>query len=139
VKEPYRQNKSHCIHTKNIYSLLDLGPQDLLYDFLNLHQKKCTECAEKLLLFKEQCLAMKVFVPKPYLPKDLRETFNGELSDLFKISGLNDSENEKKKIKESISLIDKFGEEFFKSLLSEKMMAIYAVTIIISLCMKYLP
>jgi uncharacterized protein with ATP-grasp and redox domains len=109
-----------------------------MYDFLNLHQKQCLNCSQQLSQFKEQCIAMKVHVPKPYLPKDLRETFNGELSELFKISGLNDLENEKRKIKDKIHLLDKFGEEFFKSVLSQKMITVYVFTLAVSLFMKYI-
>jgi hypothetical protein len=138
VKEPLRQRDQQlCIHTKNIFSLIDLAEQDSMYDFLINHEKKCTPCAEKLKKFREENFAIKVFVPKPFLPKDLRETFNHELADLFKIAGLNEIENKKKNIKAGLLSIDQFGENIINTFVSKKMLKAYIYALLAFVSLKY--
>jgi hypothetical protein len=138
VKEPHRREEhNQCIHTKNIYILLDLGQQDVMYNFLNTHEKKCSICATQFKKYKEENLASKVFVPKPFIPRDMRETFNTEVSELFKMAGLNEAANRKKKIKKSLLALDHGGEIFLKNLSSKTMLKAYTLALIAFLAMKF--
>lgn len=137
MKEPFRHiEHNHCIHTKNIFSLLDLNQQDVMYNFLINHEKKCTKCSLQLKKFKEANFAAKVAVPKPFMPKDLRETYSGELSELFKIAGLNEAENQKQKFKDSLRNFDKMGKEFINNLSSKTMIRAYAAAFLFFLGLK---
>jgi hypothetical protein len=138
VKEPHRREEhNQCIHTKNIYLLLDLGQQDVIYNFLKNHEKKCDKCTIQLKKYKEENLASKVFVPKPFIPRDMRETFNGEVSELFKLAGLNEVANKKKKLKKSLLALDHGGEIFLKNLSSKTMLKAYALALIAFVAMKF--
>lgn len=139
MKESLRQiENNHCIHTKNINSLLDLDKQDVMYGFLINHEKKCAQCSLSLKKFQEANLAAKVFVPKPFMPNDLRETYTGELSELFKIAGLNELENQKQKFKDGLRNVDKMGEDFINNLSSKTMMKAYAVAALLFVGLKFI-
>jgi transcriptional antiterminator len=138
TQQPLRQNDHHCIHTKNIYSLVDLTKQDAMYDFLVDHEIKCRQCSSMLNNFKENNLAIKVFVPKPFLSKDLRETFNGEVTELFKIAGLNIFENKKQKIKNELLSIDRLGVGFIGNLFSKSMIKAYVLALFLFAGLKYI-
>jgi len=139
VKEPFRREElSPCIHTKNIYALLDLGKRDAMYNFLSTHEKKCVRCSSQLQKYKEENLAAKVFIPKPFMPKDLRETFSGELAELFRVAGLNEIENQKKKIKAGLLSLDHLGETYINNLFSKNMIRVYAFALIAFIGLRFL-
>jgi hypothetical protein len=81
--------------------------------------------------------AAKVFVPKIFLPKDLKETFNREVSELFKTAGFNDVENKKIKMKNALSFFDQLGENFIKILYSKNMLVAYVFAFAIFISLKY--
>jgi hypothetical protein len=138
VKEPHRRQViSQCIHTKNIYSLIDLDKQDNMFHFLSNHEKKCDSCSGALMKYKADNFAAKVFVPKIFLPKDLKETFNREVSELFKTAGFNDVENKKIKMKNALSFFDQLGENFIKILYSKNMLVAYVFAFAIFISLKY--
>lgn len=139
MKDTYKscEEFNQCIHTKNIYALLDLGPQDVMYNFLATHEKKCIQCSSRLKKYQEENLAAKIFVPKPFMPKDLKESFSNEVSELFKLAGLNQTANKKKKIQEGLLSIDKAGETYLKNLSSKTMLKAYAAALIAFLTLKF--
>jgi hypothetical protein len=139
VKEPFRQKtQQHCVQTKNIHSLLDLNIQDVMYKTLANHELTCTLCSKALKKIKEQNLSIKVFIPKPYMPKDLRETYSGELSELFKTAGLNDIKNKKLKIKNNLKALDRMGEILINNLFSKSMLKAYASAFLVFLGLRYI-
>ncbi len=138
MKEPLRYKDFSCVHTKNIFSLLDLSEEDSMYSFLSSHVKKCTECSKKLEKYVENNLAIKVFVPKPFMSQDLRQTFNSELSDVFKIAGLNQIENKKKLIKQRLLSFDSAGTAMVQGLTSKNMLMIYLFVSIVFFSLKFL-
>lgn len=129
--------KEQCIHTKNIFSLIDLSEKDKMYDFLVNHEKKCTQCSTKLKKFKEDNFAVKVYVPKPFMPKDMRESFNREVSDLFKVAGLNEVQNQKNKIKYSLKAVDTTAAAIIEGFISKKMFKGYGVALLVFVALKY--
>lgn len=70
------------------------------------------------------------------MPKDLRETYAGELSELFKLAGMNEVENQKQKIKDGLRSFDKMGEEFINNLSSKTMIKAYAVAFLFFIGLK---
>jgi hypothetical protein len=60
------------------------------------------------------------------------------VTELFKTAGLDEVENKKKKILNTITLVDKTGEAFLKNLFSISMMKVYATAIFVFLGLKYI-
>ena len=139
MKEFFKNSENNqCIHTRNILTLIDLDARDNLYNFLINHEKKCTQCSSRLKKFKEDNFAAKIYISKPFMPKDMSETFNQEVSELFKVAGLNEAINKKNKIKHTLQFLDKTGETLINNLSSKMMMQAYAVALLCFLGLRFL-
>lgn len=114
-----------CIHTRNVYSLVDLSPLDENYIRIRKHTDNCLICTAELKNFQQQIMASKIHIPKPQIDLETRGIFEREVSELFKAFDLNEKDRLKKKIKNKIKRIDSIGEDFIKNLISRKMLTTY--------------
>jgi hypothetical protein len=115
-----------CIHTKNIFSLIDLSPYEESYKKLQKHVESCKICEVELKAFQLKNLASKIRIPSPQIDTETKEMFEREVSDLFRVFNLNEKELLKKKIKTKIKNIDSLGASFLKNLASRQMLTTYA-------------
>jgi hypothetical protein len=123
--EFFKRNKNRaqsCIHTKNIFSLVDLTPKDESYAFLNLHVKSCSVCKNEYAKFTEQVVASQVFIPRPTMDKDLKESFDREMHDLLISFKLNEKVIKRDRWVNVFTQTNYFATEFFKSLYSKSML-----------------
>jgi len=120
-----RNISKNCIHTKNVYSLVDLNPLDENYIRIKKHTDNCAICTAELNTFKNQIIETKIYIPKPQIDLETRGIFEREVSELFKAFDLNEKNRLKKKIKNKIKRIDSIGEDFIKNLTSRKMLTTY--------------
>lgn len=136
IDRTYKNLKS-CIHTKNIFSLIDLeGDLDKAH-FLNQHLKECTHCQKTYHIFKEKMFAANTFIPRPLMDRELRDTFDRELSALLKSLKINDSVVRKEILIEKLSAINLFAESFIKNMFSKNMFFTYGLAGGIYLLFKF--
>ena len=125
-----------CIHTKHIYSLLDLSATDESYKKINKHLDNCTICKNEFQIFKLKSKAAQVFIPKISMDRDLRQSFEREVIELFKAMDLNDRENLKRNVKKGFIFVDKMGIEFIGHLFSKAMIKTYFLAAALFICLK---
>ena len=116
----------NCIHTRNVYSLVDLNPIDENHIRIKKHTDHCGICTEALKAFEEKIIENKIYIPKPQIDLETRDVFNREVSEIFKTFDLNEKNRLKKKIKNKIKSIDSIGVDFIKNLTSKNMLTTYA-------------
>ncbi len=126
-----------CIHTKNIYSLLDMSPKDEAYKNLSRHIENCPVCSKEFQKFQTKISAAQVYIPKAVMDRDLRQSFEREVSELFKVLQLNEREALKHKVKSKFKTIDQMGIEFLGTLASKQMIKIYVVAAAMYAALKY--
>jgi hypothetical protein len=126
----------YCIHTKLIYTLLDTPKKEESYKRLNKHVENCPVCSEELKSFQMKTMAAQVFIPKMSMDRDLRQSFEREVGELFKVMNLNEREMLKRNVKKGFLLIDNLGVEFLKNLASRTMFKTYFFALIIFICLK---
>lgn len=118
--------RTNCIHTKNVFSLIDLSPNEESYKKIRKHVDTCKVCESELKNFEFACSEAKIHIPKPQIDSETKEIFVREVSDLFRVFDLNEKELLKKKIKNKIKSIDSMGVDFIKTLTSKSMLTTYA-------------
>jgi hypothetical protein len=126
----------NCIHTKHIYSLLDLPRKDDSYKKMSKHLETCVVCSKEFERFQLKTAAAQVFIPKVLMDRDLRQSFEREVVELFKVMDLNDRELLKRNIKEGFIFVDRMGIEFIRNLLSKTMFKAYFAAVIVFICLK---
>lgn len=126
-----------CIHTKNIYSLPDLSPKDEAYKNLSKHVENCPSCSQELKRFQMKSAAAQVYIPKVVMDRDLRQSFEREVSELFKVLQLDEREKLKANVKSKFKFLDQMGIDFLKTLSSKKMLKMYVVAGVLFLALKY--
>jgi hypothetical protein len=126
-----------CIHTKNIYSLLDMSPKDEVHKNLTKHIESCSVCAQELKKFRLKSLAAQVYIPKVVMDRDLRQSFEREVGELFKILQLDEREALKRNVKHKIKTLDQMGVDFIKTLSSKSMIKVYIIAAAMFLALKY--
>ena len=129
-------NLRNCIHTKNVFSLVDLSPEDESYHKIKKHTDECEICSFELKKFELQTLESKIYIPKPQIDDETKEIFKREVSELFKAFNLNEKELLKKKIKNKIKKIDRLGADFLKNLTSKNMLKSYAFGAVLFLVLR---
>ncbi|MDD4972828.1 MAG: hypothetical protein PHY93_00675 [Bacteriovorax sp.] len=127
---------TNCIHTKHIYSLLDLPKNDESYKRMNKHLENCTVCSKEFQKFQLKTAAAQVFIPKVLMDRDLRQSFEREVVELFKVMNLNDREILKRNVKKGFLFMDRMGIEFIQNLLSKTMFKAYFAAIVIFICLR---
>lgn len=118
-------SRTHCIHSKNIFSLADLPAEDETYKKLKKHIDGCRQCTAHYAQVSHQLEAMKVFIPKPMIDRESKEIFEREISELFKIFNLNKKTAVKNKFKAKIKTLDAAGTDFISNLTSKTMIKGY--------------
>jgi hypothetical protein len=127
---------NYCVHKKHVYSMIDLSVNDESYKKMNKHLENCSVCKNELVTFQSRTLASQVFIPKALMDSDLRQSFEGEVVQLFKAMNLNEREMIKKNVKNSFIFIDQLGIEFIKNLVSKTMFKTYFIGLVIFICLK---
>lgn len=127
----------HCIHTKNIYSLLDMPVKDEAYKNLSKHIETCSVCAQEFKKFQLKSSAAQVFIPKVIMDRELRQSFEREVSELFKVMRIDEREILKHNVKNGFKTIDQMGIAFLNTLRSKSMIKIYVIAIAMFFALKY--
>lgn len=114
-----------CIHTKNVFSLMDMSPEDRNFQKIQKHLEGCKICKSAFEDFKLKNLEAKIHIPKPQIDSETKLMFESEVHELFKTLDLNEKALLRKKIKSNIKKIDMAGVEFIKNLASKAMIKTY--------------
>jgi hypothetical protein len=134
---PIPNLKNHrCIHTKNVFTLIDLSPIDESYKRIKKHIDGCKVCELELKAFELKNIEAKINIPKPQIDTETKEMFEREVSDLFRVFDLNEKDLLKKKIKNKIKSIDSLGVAFIKNLSSKQMLTTYAFGAVLFIVLK---
>ena len=126
------------MHTKNVYSLLDLPSGDEAHKKLTKHLENCTACEWEFQQYKKANENLKLLIPEVVMDKDLHQTFNSEIVELFHTMELSNRVVLKKKVKNKIIFIDQMGIDFFKNLTSKKMIKFYFIGAALCLGLKHI-
>lgn len=131
------QTARSCIHSKNIYSLMDMSPKDEAYKNLSKHIESCPVCAKEFRKFQLKISAAQIYIPKAVMDRDLRQSFEREVGELFKVLQLSEREALKHKVKTKFRTIDQMGIDFLKTLSSKQMIKIYFIAAATYAALKY--
>lgn len=118
--------KETCIHTKNVFSLLDLGVEDENFIKIKKHMDSCSVCENAFSDFEQKTFESKVYIPKPQIDLETKSVFENEVHELFKVFDLNEKARLRKKIKSNFKKLDMAGIDFIKNLSSKNMLKTYA-------------
>lgn len=127
---------SNCIYTKQIYSLFDLPKKDESYKRITKHIENCAICNKEFQTFQLKSSAARNLIPKVSMDKDLRQSFEREVGELFKVMNLNEREILKKNVKRGFLFIDMLGVDFIRNLISKTMIKSYFFALVIFICLK---
>lgn len=137
-KVDFKHNKfNKCIHTKNIFSLIDLDDEVERAQFFTKHLNECDQCKMSYHFFKEKMFAAKTFIPKPVMDKELKDTFDRELTELLKSLNINDSIVRKKMILNKLSTVNIYAEVFIKNAFSKTMFFSYGIAGMLYLLFRF--
>jgi hypothetical protein len=125
-----------CIHTKSIFSLIDLDFEDEAFVSINKHVEKCDACSTALKNFELQNQQATFFIPKPQIDADTKASFEREVHDVFRVFELNEKEQLRLKIKKKIKNIDTAGAEFIKNLSSKNMIKTYVLGLMLFVVLR---
>lgn len=131
-----KSTSQNCIHTKHIYSLLDLPAKDESYKKMSKHLETCSVCNTEFQKFQLKTTAAQIFIPKALMDRDLRQSFEREVVELFKVMDLNDRELLKRNVKEGFHFIDRMGIDLIRNLLSKTMFKTYLIAAALFICLK---
>lgn len=129
-------NSQHCIHTKHVYSLLDTPKNEDAYRKLNKHLETCSACNKEFQKFQLKTAAAQIYIPKALMDRDLRESFEREVGELFKAMNLNNRQILKSNMKKGFRFIDSMGIDFLKNLVSKTMIKSYLFAMAIFIGLK---
>jgi len=93
---------------------MDLPKKEESYKTLSKHVGNCTICNEEFQKFQAHSIAARTCIPKAVMDHDLRESFEREVGELFKVMNLNDREILKKNVKKGFHFLDSMGIDFIK-------------------------
>lgn len=134
---PIEKNGSgHCIHTKHVYSLLDTPKKEEAFKRLSKHLESCVACKEEFQKFQLKTTAAQIYIPKALMDHDLRESFEREVGELFKVMDLNDRVLLRKNVKNGFRFLDSMGVDFIKNLASKTMIKTYVLALIVFIGLK---
>jgi hypothetical protein len=128
--------EQRCIHTKNVFPIIDLSPLDESYKKIRKHLDSCKICEHQVKVFEMKNSEVRIQVPKPQIDTDTKQMFEREVSDLFRVFDLNEKVRLKKKIKNKIKSIDSFGASFMSNLASKQMLKTYAFGAVLFIVLK---
>lgn len=133
--EPHRSK--NCIHTKNVYSLLDTPASEEVYKRMKKHLETCTSCNEEFQRFQVRTAAAQIYIPKALMDRDLRQSFEREVGELFKVMNLNNREILKRNVKKGFHVLDSMGLDFLKNMVSKTMIKAYLFALVCFICLKF--
>ena len=133
IKKSFPKN---CIQTKHIYSLYDMTKNDESYGILKKHLENCSICNNEFQNFQLKNTQALTLIPKVSMDRDLRQTFEREVVELFQAMDLNDRKLLKRKVKKGFIFLDKMGIEFIKNLFSKAMVKTYIFALVIFIGLK---
>lgn len=119
-----------------MYSLLDTPKKEEAYKKLSKHLEVCRACKEEFQKFQLKTMAAQVYIPKALMDHDLRQSFEREVGELFKVMNLDNRENLKKNVKKGFLFIDTMGVDFLKNLTSKTMLKTYLMAVFIFIFLK---
>lgn len=125
-----------CIHTKSIFSLIDLDFEDEAFVNIKKHSDKCIACSTALSKFELQNQQATFFIPRPQIDTDTKNAFEREVHEVFRTFELNEKEQLRLKIKKNIKKIDTAGIEFIKHLSSKNMIKTYALGLVMFVVLR---
>ena len=125
-----------CIHTKSIFSLIDLDFEDDTFVNIKKHSDKCDACSNALRKFELQNQQAIFLIPKPQIDTETKNTFEREVAEVFRAFELNEKVQLKLKIKKNIKKIDTAAIDFIKNLSSKNMMKTYAFGLMLFVVLK---
>ncbi len=125
-----------CIHTKSIFSLIDLDFEDEAFVNITKHTDKCESCSTALKNFELQNQQATFFIPKPQIDAETKAVFEREVHDVFRVFELNEKEKLRLKIKKKIKHIDTAGAEFLKHMGSKSMVKTYAFGLVLFVVLR---
>lgn len=125
-----------CIHTKSIFSLIDLDFEDEAFVNIKKHSDKCEACTDALKKFELQNQQASFYIPKPQIDSDTKSVFEREVHEVFRAFELNEKEQLRLKIKKKIKNIDTAGIEFIKNLRSKNMVKTYACGLVLFVVLR---
>jgi hypothetical protein len=126
-----------CIHARQVYSLLDTPIDDDSYKKLSKHLESCSVCHDEFKNVELKSKAAQVYIPKAIMDHDLRESFEREVGELFKVMELNQREILRKNVKKGFHFIDRMGIDFLKNLASASMLKTYFIALAIYVGLKF--
>ena len=104
-----------CIHTKSIFSLIDLDFEDDTFVNIKKHSDKCDACSNALRKFELQNQQAIFLIPKAHIDTETKNTFEREVAEVFRAFELNEKVQLKLKIKKNIKKIDTAAIDFIKN------------------------
>lgn len=125
-----------CIHTKSIFSLIDLDFEDEAFVNIKKHSDKCEACSNALRKFELQNQQSIFFIPKPQIDTETKLAFEREVHEVFRAFEINERQQLKLKIKKKIKKIDTAGLEFIKNLGSKNMVKTYALGLVLFVVLR---
>jgi len=131
------KNTKHCVHTKNIYSLMDIPHKEDSYKRFAKHLESCRQCSEQFKIFKFKNEAAQIYIPKVHMDRDLRQSFEREVSELFKLMNLNERQALKRNVKNKLQQIDSIGLSIIENFTSKRMVKAYLMGLFIFLGLKF--
>lgn len=132
----FNLNDKQCIHAKNVYTLIDLPPEEESYLKLKKHVDECQVCSTAFKNFELKCLETKIYIPRPQIDTETKVIFHNEVHDLFKTFELNRNIILKKNFKRKFQMMDLAGISFFQSLTSKSMFKAYAFGLALFIILK---
>lgn len=134
--QPNQEVPRQCIHTKHVYALMDTPKKEESFKKLSKHLETCRSCSEEFSKFQVKTLAARVYIPKALMDHDLRQSFEREVGELFKVMDLNNRELLKKSVKKGFLFVDSLGVDLLKNLASKTMMKTYLMAFFIFIFLK---
>ena len=125
-----------CIHTKSIFSLIDLDFEDEAFVNIKKHSDRCIACSNALSKFELQNQQAVFYIPKPQIDTETRNTFEREVHEVFLAFELNERVKLKLKIKKNFKKIDTATLEFIKNLSSKNMIKTYALGLLMFVVLR---
>jgi len=109
---------------------------DESYKAMKKHLENCSICNNEFQNFQAKNTQALTLIPKFSMDRDLRQTFEREVVELFKAMDLNDRKLLKRNVKQGFIFLDKMGIEFIRNLFSKAMIKTYVFALVIFIGLK---
>lgn len=116
---------------------MDMSPKDEAHKLLSRHIESCQVCSQELKKFQMKTAAAQIYIPKATMDRDLRQSFEREVGELFKVLQLNEREALKHSVKNKFKTLDQMGIDFIGAMTSKSMIKIYVLATALFVALKY--